>query len=389
MTATFSQPDYTTNSNSTAYPLSIDASIAVLARVAAQFAAHEQSTPNMTVRVDAGVIPAFAATPAEVAAQSTGTITAPSVNPRNDIVYIDPSSGAVGVATGAESATPSDPAVPAGKIAIARISLTVGMTEIANVDIDDLRQLGLLGLGGAATKNTGTTAGTVAAGDHAHGGVYQPADTLLDDIAGLTLAQGDVLYFDGTNIVNLGPGTSGQFLKTQGASANPIWDDVGGGGPALATAVATTSGSSHDVTGIAAGTQCIEIMFNGVGRSSTVDISVQIGDSGGIETSGYEGGGFGLIDATLSRLDFSSYFTAVYSGSAAAGAYRGAITLRRESATSNTWTYECKMNRNGGGALTVAAGSKALTGELDRFRVSVPSGSFNAGEFNYTIQAGG
>lgn len=38
--------------------------------------------------------------------------------------------------------------------------------------------------------------------------------------------QGDVLYFDGTNWVRLGAGTSGQFLKTNGAAANPAWATV-------------------------------------------------------------------------------------------------------------------------------------------------------------------
>ena len=36
-------------------------------------------------------------------------------------------------------------------------------------------------------------------------------------------AQGDVMYYDGTDWVRLAPGTSGNFLKTQGASANPVW----------------------------------------------------------------------------------------------------------------------------------------------------------------------
>ena len=39
-------------------------------------------------------------------------------------------------------------------------------------------------------------------------------------------AQGDVLYYDGTNYVRLAPGTSGHFLKTLGASANPAWAAV-------------------------------------------------------------------------------------------------------------------------------------------------------------------
>lgn len=35
--------------------------------------------------------------------------------------------------------------------------------------------------------------------------------------------QGDIFYDNGTNVVRLVPGSSGQFLKTQGASANPVW----------------------------------------------------------------------------------------------------------------------------------------------------------------------
>ena len=39
-------------------------------------------------------------------------------------------------------------------------------------------------------------------------------------------AQGDVLYFDGTNWVGLPAGTSGQALLTQGAGSDPIFGDV-------------------------------------------------------------------------------------------------------------------------------------------------------------------
>ena len=36
-------------------------------------------------------------------------------------------------------------------------------------------------------------------------------------------AQGDVLFYGGTDYERLAPGTSGKFLKTQGAAADPIW----------------------------------------------------------------------------------------------------------------------------------------------------------------------
>lgn len=48
--------------------------------------------------------------------------------------------------------------------------------------------------------------------------------TDITSLAGL--AQGDVLYYNGTSWVRLGAGTSGQFLKTNGASANPSWATV-------------------------------------------------------------------------------------------------------------------------------------------------------------------
>ena len=44
-------------------------------------------------------------------------------------------------------------------------------------------------------------------------------------------AQGDILYYNGTDYARLGFGTSGYFLKTQGTGANPIWAESTGGGP--------------------------------------------------------------------------------------------------------------------------------------------------------------
>ncbi|MHA1853880.1 MAG: hypothetical protein ACTSUF_10310 [Candidatus Heimdallarchaeaceae archaeon] len=49
-------------------------------------------------------------------------------------------------------------------------------------------------------------------------------DTLNADVFKLgTTNQGDIFYDNGTSIVRLTPGTSGQFLQTQGAGANPQW----------------------------------------------------------------------------------------------------------------------------------------------------------------------
>ena len=48
-----------------------------------------------------------------------------------------------------------------------------------------------------------------------------PASGQWIDLA--SAAQGDVLYHNGTSYVRLAPGTSGQYLQTAGAGANPAW----------------------------------------------------------------------------------------------------------------------------------------------------------------------
>lgn len=63
----------------------------------------------------------------------------------------------------------------------------------------------------------------------------QAYNARLADVSGITYAQGDLLYYNGTNLVNLAPGTSGQFLKTNGAAANPAWTSIPGGGDLIST----------------------------------------------------------------------------------------------------------------------------------------------------------
>ncbi|MAH45009.1 hypothetical protein CMI37_04220 [Candidatus Pacearchaeota archaeon] len=68
------------------------------------------------------------------------------------------------------------------------------------------------------------------------------ANTITGDKIALgSDAQGDVMYYDGTDWVRLGAGTSGQFLQTQGAGANPQWATPTA--PALSTAFTSAAQS--------------------------------------------------------------------------------------------------------------------------------------------------
>lgn len=143
--STFVQPDFTSQS-ATVYKTSIDDGIAVHHQMAGPFAPHEQAVPDLTVRLDAANFSdLITRTTVTKAAQNTAAFTAPTVDPRNDIIYVDRITGDVGVDAGSEAVSPIDPIITLGKLPIARVRLTVGMTEIANADIDDIRVLGGLG----------------------------------------------------------------------------------------------------------------------------------------------------------------------------------------------------------------------------------------------------
>lgn len=61
-----------------------------------------------------------------------------------------------------------------------------------------------------------------------------------------SLAQGDILYFNGTNITRLGAGSAGEVLQTNGAGANPSWVSVSGA--ATVSEIAPANGSTTDLS---------------------------------------------------------------------------------------------------------------------------------------------
>lgn len=136
--ATFTQPNYLTQSAS-AYKAAIDAAIAVLNSIGGDFAPHASTAPNMQVVIDAGRIFKPGGSIISIAQQTTGALIAPITNPRIDRVVVDSEDGVYSVLTGTESASPVAPAIPNGKLPVCQISMTVGMTTIANSIITDER----------------------------------------------------------------------------------------------------------------------------------------------------------------------------------------------------------------------------------------------------------
>jgi hypothetical protein len=158
--ATFSQNDFTADDPAT-YKAKLDGNVSVLAGIAAQFAAHEVTTPNMTVKVDAGALLVNGALVTQ-AQQTTGTITAPVTHPRIDRIVIDATTGAISVVTGTPGASPSAPAIPAGKLPCAQVLLQTSSTVITNSMITDERVGGAGGLQATDLQTQSATAFTTA-----------------------------------------------------------------------------------------------------------------------------------------------------------------------------------------------------------------------------------
>jgi hypothetical protein len=106
------------------------------------------------------------------------------------------------------------------------------------------------GLTGGPITTTGTVALASASDStiksNISGGSAAPTDNtltgILDHILGST--QGSVIYRGASTWSLLGPGTSGQFLKTSGASANPSWSSVSGTGLGVIYGTGVPSSSS-------------------------------------------------------------------------------------------------------------------------------------------------
>jgi hypothetical protein len=157
-TATYGLLDNTTQT-ATAYKAQIDANSVVSKRIVGRFAPRAQSSPNMTIALDAGNL-FDGVTLTEVSAQNTGTITAPSVHPRIDRVVIDNTSGTVSVVTGTEAVSPTAPAIPTGKSPIAQILLQTSTTSITNAIITDERNFSGMSSGGFGAQTSLASAST-------------------------------------------------------------------------------------------------------------------------------------------------------------------------------------------------------------------------------------
>jgi hypothetical protein len=167
-------------------------------------------------------------------------------------------------------------------------------------------------------------------------------------------------------------------LANVGSNANPNGTLIISG-----TAVASTSGTSIDFTSIPSWVKRITVMLDSVSLNGSANPVVQIGDSGGVETTGYTSilTSVTTTNNTTRGTIATAYFQLQFNGSASF-TQTGSIVL--QNINGNTWIASGLFYAVGGVACDAAAGGKTLSGVLDRIRVTTTNGTdtFDAGTIN-------
>lgn len=150
--------------------------------------------------------------------------------------------------------------------------------------------------------------------------------------------------------------------------------------PERGTQQTTSSGTTFSFTGIPSWVTKIIIMFSGISFSSTDNLAVQIGDSGGTENTGYSSTSCAVTDASATDSASATNAFVVYVNAASLSVTgHMVLTLLNDV---NRWISSHTLSR-GASSCVMGGGTKALSGTLDRLTITrIGGGNFDAGSVN-------
>ncbi len=180
-----------------------------------------------------------------------------------------------------------------------------------------------------------------------------------------------------TLVLPTGNGSADQALVTNGSGTLSFADR---GRMTLATAQASTSGTSIDFTGIPSWVKRITVMFQGVSTNGTSTPLIQIGTSSGVTTTGYISTSINVSNASASSGASSTSGFVIQSGSASA-LFSGHIIITLVG--SNAWISSHTVKQLTTNSI-FGGGDVTLSSALDRIRITTVNGTdtFDAGSIN-------
>ena len=213
--------------------------------------------------------------------------------------------------------------------------------------------------------------------------------SMLEDIPAPG-SSGQVIKSDGTNWTSGADaglpavGADGQVLTSDGT--NWASEAVAAGGFTLGTEQATTSGTSITIGSIPSGVTQIIINFEGVSLNGGGHLGVTIGDSGGLETSGYHSSSMRAISSNALAMSDSTADFRLHFGDASF-LLHGTMTLTLKDSSNFTWvsTHTCSVNKNS--HVNWGGGTKSLSAEITQLSLlALYGGDFDAGSVNIMYQ---
>ena len=157
----------------------------------------------------------------------------------------------------------------------------------------------------------------------------------------------------------------------------------------LSTKQASTSGVAINFNSIPSWVRRITVMLDGVSTNGASNPIIQIGDSGGVETSGYLGS---AMLATNGSTTIAASFTTGFGLNAATASttvLHGIAILELVDSATNTWSFSFAGSRTTDGAGAICSGgTKSLSATLDRISITTVGGTetFDAGNINITME---
>jgi hypothetical protein len=188
----------------------------------------------------------------------------------------------------------------------------------------------------------------------------------------------------GTTVLSL-PSTTGNVVvdsATQTLTNKTIqggqWTSPSGSTITSGTAVASTSGTSIDFTGIPNWVKRVTVMFSGVSTSGTSNWLVRVG-SGSFQATGYTSTASYMTTTPATASDTTGF---IWRSDNAGNNISGAMIMYN--ITGNTWVENLSGGGNNNNQSYVGGGSVSLSGALDRIRITTVNGSdtFDAGSIN-------
>jgi hypothetical protein len=176
------------------------------------------------------------------------------------------------------------------------------------------------------------------------------------------------------------PDNSGDIaLQSSGATKLTVSSSGTYGQLVSGTAVATTSGTSVDITGIPSWVKRVTLVLSGVSTNSSNTFLVQVG-AGSIVTTGYKTVAGRIFDSSAVAVTNTSSiaFWGVVSSSSE---HFGNVVLT--TVGSNIWVSSFCIGQGTNALAAYGGGGVTLSGALDRVRLTTTGGdTFDAGSFN-------